>query len=117
MATLTWPSGSVEAFLEITTFAMNSRSRVNQHDILDGPPVYTTREAGPNKLTLTAVSDSASAAALYAALRAGHVITIVDVDRPELPDQVIAVEDIGNRLDPNTQVRWIVTAGVAEVIA
>ena len=113
MTTITWPSGTTDAIVEITSQTSTQRARTVVHAILDGPEVVTVRPAESRRLTLRIyVDDETLADDLRTAFADGHTVTLTDAARPTLPAAVILVGTLEVELKPTG---WIVTAAVMEV--
>lgn len=90
--TLTYAGGTpIEADFAVAGSAdAQVNSRTIAHEILDGPPVYTVRPAGPQSGTLELLfASSARAHNAKDRLTAAAVYTIISTDSDRLPARII----------------------------
>lgn len=118
-ATITYAGGVpvVPELALVATFATEQQSRHIVHEILDGPPVFTLRPAGPRTGTLSLLFTTEGAAD---DARDVHTLPAVfsyaDTDRPSANMEYIVTGLLGVKLDPETAARWVLAVPFTEVI-
>lgn len=92
---------------ELDSYAANAQSRNVVHEILDGPPVVTLRDASPDtgELVLIFTTEQAALDALEVHKMAA-VFTIADTDRAALNFRYIFDGNATVALDPSTVNHW-----------
>lgn len=112
--TFSWPGGSIEASCDISSLSTSRGSRVVVHEVLDGPPVYTARQARSRESTLKIYCTThADARLLEDAYAAGFNVETVDTAAPALIHVTIATGDI--ELTRNPRAGWVLEVDVSEV--
>lgn len=116
--TVTATTGVVHPFSVVETLRTEQEARSVMHDILDGPPVFTLRDAGPRTATLKLlVSSDTDAETLRVIFATGQVATVIDPSRPTLISPVTLTGKLSVGVDKKTARTWIIEAEVTEVPA